>query len=157
MTKNLNHETLIGQELLKPVPLFFAALLVLNDWFFKPHALLPSWATGKLSDIAGLYFFPLALSAGFGCVLGVSKKFCKNPNINTKSTKRRLRICYLLTGVFFLLIKTMPFFNDLTESIFTLIFGRSTVVMDHTDLYCLPVLWLSYKQALTKIPIKEAK
>lgn len=51
----------VGGGLLHPVPLLAIALLALND-----HWLKDAWAhpvTGKLSDIAGLVFFPLLLVA----------------------------------------------------------------------------------------------
>ena len=39
------------------------AVLALNDHVLKGADLLPSWLTGKLSDFAGLLFFPLLLQA----------------------------------------------------------------------------------------------
>ena len=48
-----------GDALLHPVVLASVALLVLNDHVFK--AASPGLLTGKLSDFAGLAFFPLAL------------------------------------------------------------------------------------------------
>jgi hypothetical protein len=47
--------------LLHPVVLGAVVLLVLNDHVFK--ARWPSWWTGKLSDVAGLAFFPVLLQA----------------------------------------------------------------------------------------------
>lgn len=49
--------------LLHPVPLAAIALLVLNDHVLKGSA-APGWLTGKLSDAAGMVFFPLFLQAG---------------------------------------------------------------------------------------------
>lgn len=43
--------------ILNPIPLGAIALLVINDHLLK--AAWPGWVTGKLSDIAGLIFFPL--------------------------------------------------------------------------------------------------
>lgn len=44
---------------------FVAALLVLviNDHLLKGGGIVPGWLTGKLSDFAGLFFFPLLLAA----------------------------------------------------------------------------------------------
>ncbi len=44
------------------------ALLLVNDHVLK--VLYPSWITGKLSDFAGLFFFPflLALAWVFSCL-----------------------------------------------------------------------------------------
>jgi hypothetical protein len=45
--------------LLHPIPLAAIALLVANDHWLK--AAHPGWLTGKLSDVAGMTFFPLLL------------------------------------------------------------------------------------------------
>jgi hypothetical protein len=47
--------------LLHPVPLFALATLMINDHLLKQY--YPGWVTGKLSDIAGMVFFPLFLLA----------------------------------------------------------------------------------------------
>lgn len=51
-----------GGGLLHPVPLIAIALLLLNDHVLKA-AYPGSWWPGKLSDFAGLAFFPLFLQA----------------------------------------------------------------------------------------------
>jgi len=51
-----------GGGLLHPVPLLAIALLLLNDHVLKA-AFPGSWWPGKLSDFAGLAFFPLFLQA----------------------------------------------------------------------------------------------
>lgn len=45
------------------MPLVALVLLALNDHLWKGAGVLPAWLTGKLSDFAGLLFFPLLLSA----------------------------------------------------------------------------------------------
>lgn len=45
-----------------PVPLLAVALLVFNDHVLKGGP-APGWLTGKLSDVAGMLFFPLFLQA----------------------------------------------------------------------------------------------
>lgn len=50
-----------GDGLLHPVALAAVAVLVLNDHVGKQT--WPGFATGKLSDVAGLFFFPLLLQA----------------------------------------------------------------------------------------------
>jgi len=49
------------RALLRPVALLAIALLVINDHVLKTRA--PGLVTGKLSDLAGLSFFPLLLAA----------------------------------------------------------------------------------------------
>lgn len=50
-----------GDLLLHPVALSALALVILNDRLLKVHT--PSWFTGKLSDFAGLVYFPLFVVA----------------------------------------------------------------------------------------------
>lgn len=50
-----------GAYLLHPAVVIAIAVLVVNDHWLK-HA-IPSWLTGKLSDAAGMVFFPL-IAAG---------------------------------------------------------------------------------------------
>lgn len=52
-----------GDALLHPVPLVAIGVLLLNDHVLK--ATYPGFVTGKLSDVAGLVFFPLFLVAAF--------------------------------------------------------------------------------------------
>lgn len=59
-------------ELLDPFALAGVVALALNDWVLKGHA--PGWLTGKLSDFAGLLFFPLLLTATFDTVLWLARR-----------------------------------------------------------------------------------
>ena len=59
-------------ELLDPVSLAGVLTLFVNDWVLKGRA--PGWLTGKLSDFAGLLFFPLALTAGFDTLLWLARR-----------------------------------------------------------------------------------
>jgi len=49
------------RDLAHPLPLLAVVVLCLNDHFLKGSGLLPGWLTGKLSDFAGLFFFPILL------------------------------------------------------------------------------------------------
>jgi hypothetical protein len=50
-----------GAMLLHPVVLLAVACFVVNDHVLK--AAHPGWVTGKLSDVAGLVFFPVLIAA----------------------------------------------------------------------------------------------
>jgi len=50
--------------MLHPVALAAVGVLVLNDHALKGAGVVPGMVTGKLSDFAGLAFFPLLLVAG---------------------------------------------------------------------------------------------
>jgi len=54
-------ETWAGDFLLDPIALGSVAVLVTNDWYVKQN--WPGAISGKLSDLAGLIFFPLLLVA----------------------------------------------------------------------------------------------
>ncbi|MFZ9889678.1 MAG: hypothetical protein ACO3JL_19455, partial [Myxococcota bacterium] len=47
--------------LLRPWPMTALLVLAINDHALKGAGVLPSWVVGKLSDFAGLVFFPLLL------------------------------------------------------------------------------------------------
>jgi len=76
--------------LLHPVPLGAIVLLVVNDHVLKARG--PGFVTGKLSDVAGLVFFPLFLDA--------------LPGLRDADPTRRLRGCVAVTVVVFTAVKT---------------------------------------------------
>lgn len=49
--------------LVHPLPLAAVLVLAINDHWLKGAGLLPQALTGKLSDFAGLFYFPLLLVA----------------------------------------------------------------------------------------------
>jgi hypothetical protein len=83
--------------MLHPVALASLAVLVVNDHVLK--ARFPGLVTGKLSDFAGLVFFPLLLVALTEVALRALGRF-------TRPSRRALLVCVLLTGVVFSLTKT---------------------------------------------------
>jgi hypothetical protein len=103
-------------------PAFIVALCLLlaNDFIFKP--LLHNWLTGKLSDITGLFIFPLFWVA---------------------FTPQYKRLIYALTVFFFLLWK-----SEYSQPLIDVWNGLSILpisrVVDITDLLALSVLPLSY-------------
>jgi len=83
--------------LLHPVALAAIALTAVNDHLLK-HA-FASWWTGKLSDVAGLVFFPLFLQALFE----LAGRLAGRPWGPSRAV---LVGAALLTGVTFLLVQT---------------------------------------------------
>jgi hypothetical protein len=119
-----------ASELLAPLPLGAALLLVGNDWLLKPSS-APRWLTGKLSDVAGLFFFPLLLGAlARGAArLGVRRE------IQDRSSLAMAAV--LATGAVFTAVKLHAPFNAWVAGVW------GVMVMDVTDLFTLPVLGLS--------------
>lgn len=88
-----------GELVLHPVALVALALLLLNDHVLK--AVAPGWVTGKLSDVAGLAFFPFLLLA-LRDVLG-----------RRRPTRRAAVGAAVLTGAAFATIKLWAGARDL--------------------------------------------
>ena len=61
-----------GALLLHPVVLAAIACFVVNDHVLKPAN--PGWLTGKLSDVAGLIFFPVLIAAVAELVTPVARR-----------------------------------------------------------------------------------
>ncbi|HMA97224.1 MAG TPA: hypothetical protein VKP30_31280, partial [Polyangiaceae bacterium] len=59
-TPAANGRPCVGESLLHPASLLAITILLLNDHVLKAH--YSSWLTEKLSDCAGLVFFPLLLA-----------------------------------------------------------------------------------------------
>lgn len=125
--------------LLHPVPLVAMLLLALNDHWWK--AAFPGVLTGKISDFAGLAFFPLLLQALWEVVT------------RSGSTRRVLVTVVVVTGVVFATTKTVPAATQLWAwslgilqwPVLTLTRGQPTpvpvlAVTDPTDLIALPAL-----------------
>jgi hypothetical protein len=106
--------------LLHPVSLIAIATLVINDQVLK--ARWPSWWTGKLSDVAGMVFFPLLLSALCG--------------------GRWRRACIVATMLAFTLIKIWAPATAACEHVLGWLLGPVMILRDPTDLIALPfALW----------------
>jgi len=95
-----------GAYLLHPVVWLAIAVLVINDHVLK--ALVPGWVTGKLSDVAGLIFFPLILA---GLVdLGAHTL---GRDLSATTRRRLATVAALATGVVFAGIQLWPAMADL--------------------------------------------
>jgi hypothetical protein len=146
--------TAAGDALLHPLPLAAIALLLLNDHILK--SALPGPLTGKLSDVAGLAFFPLALVAGWELVLAAVGGW-------QGAGRRALVVAVAATGLTFALVKAVPaattvyaaFLGALQSPLRVLVAGLMgqpdpvpapvAAVTDPTDLIALPALgaaWL---------------
>jgi hypothetical protein len=78
--------------------------LFVNDHFLKRA--YPGFVTGKLSDVAGMIFFPLLLAVLVRSVAPASLR-------DDRAHDRLLLVGCVLTAVVFALTKTMPFANEL--------------------------------------------
>ncbi len=101
-------------------------ILIINDHIFK--VIYPSWITGKLSDFAGLFFFPFIVVAIMSFLLKKSKI----------SSIQVGEISFGIVGICFVLVKTFPLVNIFTTRLTSLLLGTPTKFMlDPTDLIAL--------------------
>ena len=140
-------------EAVHPIALAAVALLVVNDWILKPR-FGPSLPTGKLSDLAGLCFAPVVLSAALGLVLHLAARL--GAPVDPSLSRRRLVACTFATGAVFTAVKLSPRAAALLAAALSH-FGRpAAIYLDPTDLLCLPcllvALWIG-RDELRRIPL----
>jgi hypothetical protein len=118
-----------GRKLWHPLPLVTVFLLLLNDHLLKGSGLVSGAVTGKLSDVAGLFFFPLLLEALL------------------EWARPRARwlpeVAVVATALVFAVVKALAPVNRWANAL-------TTVVLDPTDLwalFALPPSWLWMRRA----------
>lgn len=104
-----------------PAFLVGLALLLLNDWVWKAE--YGNWFTGKLSDFAGLFVFPIFWTALF---------------------PKHKRLIFILVAAFFIFWKS-PFSQFLIDGWNGLGMWQIGRVVDYSDLLALSVLPLALK------------
>lgn len=104
-------------ELTRPAALVALIVLISNDHLLKGSGLLPGWLTGKLSDFAGLYLFPILVFSLVG----------------------RARFVGIATALGFASVKLVPAVNAFVGS------AWGPMRMDPTDLLALPMVWLAVR------------
>ncbi len=111
-------------------PLWWAALLVLsvNDHLFKGAGVLPQPVVGKLSDFAGLLVAPALLAA----LLRVRDR-------------RVFGALHLVVGAVFAGINVSPGLARGLEGLMAATPFPWAIYVDPTDLYALPMLWVSWR------------
>jgi len=142
-----------GEAILHPAPLLALATLIVNDHWAK-HA-HPSFLTGKLSDVAGLIFFPLLIQALLEIASSAMGRF-------RRPSQRVLAAAIIGTAILFSLAKTCPIANEAVRTVdaslrYPLRFvvalihqaprprlGRPSLVLDPTDLLALPALAIAF-------------
>ncbi len=120
------------------------ALLALNDHMWKGAG--PGWLTGKVSDVAGLFYFPFLVAAV--CALAGSI-------VGSMPGARRVSlpagIAFGVVAVWFAAAKTIPAAHEATVWLATRLVGPVDVVRDPTDVVALLALvpsWLLYRRVV---------
>jgi len=127
-------------EAMHPATLAAVVVLVVNDWVLKPRW-GPNLVTGKLSDLAGLVLAPPVLTAAIGLVLVVVRGL--GGRVQPALTQRRLVGSILATGAVFATIKLSDHAAGWFASALG-VFRHAAIVVDPTDLVCLPMLAVAY-------------
>jgi hypothetical protein len=140
-----------------PAALAAVALLLANDWIWKPRVLPGSGAslvTGKLSDVAGLAFAPVVLSAAIGLVLHAAARL--GARVDPSLSARRLLLCVLATGAGFAAVKLDPALAARAGGWLSRLGRPARFVADPTDLLTLPALlaalWIG-RDELRRVPL----
>lgn len=126
----------LGDVLLHPVALVALAALLLNDHYLKHHfhGLIP----GKLSDVAGLVFFPLLLMA-------IAEGARKLARVEPWALSRMgLAVCIGITALVYVAVKASPDMATVYSHALGFL-GQSSIRVraDLTDLLALPSLALA--------------
>jgi hypothetical protein len=138
-----------GEALLHPLCLTCAALWWANDNLGKVY--VPSWFTGKLSDVASLVVFPLFIWSVLDGLLVLSRGAAWFKRFDWR--RRLLQGCAASTGLLFATINVSSGVGDVYRAawgaFYTLVGGsfpdgtlrlRATHTVDPTDLLTLPAL-----------------
>lgn len=144
--------------MLHPVVVASIAILLANDHVLKQR--WPGVVTGKLSDVAGLAFFPVLFFslAEIGSIL--LRRRPPSPSV--------LVGCILATAVAFASAEVVPSFDRLLEATWGALASprdaisgspsRVTMVADPSDLVALPALWVAWLVAARRrFPSESAR
>jgi hypothetical protein len=123
----------------RALPVAAMLLVALNDHVLKGAGLVPGAVTGKLSDLAGLYFAPLLVAELWTLA---------RPTGDARAVLRRVAWAALGFGVLFAAIKTSPEasarFDAATSALLRRPVGNT---VDPTDLVALLMLPLAVADA----------
>ena len=127
------------RALVHPVSILALGVLIINDHILKDA--YPGFVTGKLSDIAGLAFFPILLAALFGLL--------RLPD------RAAFVAATATTALWFTGMKTTTVAARFTESLAEVFVPQSTIVVDPTDLIALPMVLIALA-ILSSTPLATA-
>lgn len=142
-------------EFLHPIPLLAAAVLGVNDHVLKGSGLLPGWLTGKLSDLAGLLFFPLLATAAADTLLyGIAR--ATGAAIDFSLRRWKLFVAVAVTAAAFAALELSPAW----QAFYVRTLGRlgfpSATTPDPTDLLALVMLapaWALGVRHIRRLPL----
>ena len=135
------------REFLHPLSLAALALCAVNDHLLKGAGLLPSIVTGKLSDFAGLLFFPLFFTAALDTVLyflsAPLEAMGRRP-LPYRLSRAKAAAAGIITGALFTALQLSPAVKDLYIAVHRLIGFHVRMTQDPSDLIALLMLPVAY-------------
>ena len=137
-------------ELLAPVPLSALAVVAMNDWWWKPTGALPAWATGKLSDIAGVIALPLVLTA----LTGLAMRGLARAGAPIDWTFRRWKLAVAI-AVTIAAVAVTKLSATAAAAVAAALGDGHRIVADPTDLLAVPagvVAWWQGRRTLARVP-----
>ena len=144
-----NRPALPVGEFFHPLSLLALSLLIVNDWILKPSPWAPSALTGKLSDVAGLVFFPLLLTALVDCaLLGLARL---GLDLDFSLRRGKLLLSIASTALCFTAVKLSSSVRELALDLLQGLGLSARIVADPSDLVALLALWLSWRIGMTEI------
>lgn len=150
-----------GALMLHPAMVLSVGVLALNDHWLKPRFGVHPGAgvvTGKLSDVAGLAFFPALATS----VVEVARWACRRDRDGSACSRRELAAAMAVTAAGFAAIQSVPAAAAGYEALLAVVrwcpagvaavlsggpmppLPRVGHVMDGSDSLCLPAMWASY-------------
>lgn len=127
----------LAPELCHPLALASLATLVVNDHLLKGSGVLPGAVTGKLSDVAGLFVFPLLM-------LAIARALLRTCGADDAARSRHvIDASAALTVAGFAALKLSPGFNGALEPLW------GVNVLDPSDLLTLPAVAASWLLAVS--------
>ncbi|MFH1809290.1 MAG: hypothetical protein ABIJ09_11135 [Pseudomonadota bacterium] len=147
-------------EFVHPLPLGALLVLAVNDHLFKGSGWLPGVITGKISDFAGLFFFPLLLTACSDVLIYGINVILRRHRLDASLRMAKLIAAGVFTAALFTSIKLSAgaarFYLQLLERLdVTGLLSSARVVQDPTDLAALPMIVLAVwfgRRHLAEIP-----
>jgi hypothetical protein len=142
-------------EMLHLAPLAAVLVLAVNDHILKGSGLVPGWLTGKLSDVAGVFFFPLLATATLDTIaLGVAR--LSGARLDFSLRRWKLAAALAVTAAAFTALELSEAFGAAWVATLGRIGFPSTTTRDPTDLVALVMLvpaWLVGRAELARVPL----
>ncbi len=136
------------EEFAHPWPLMAMVVLGVNDHLLKGSGWLPGWVTGKLSDFAGLLFFPLFVTAAVDTLLYLAFRISggRTPSYSLKMWKLYAAVAF--TAILFVPLKLSDTWGTLYIQAMHVLdvfdwFGGFQVTKDPTDIVAIAMFPLA--------------